>query len=107
MLPSLGLNFYAADGQGRKNGVTMGLARYKATSDYVATDLTLQQEQNHVATDSTYQQTLQSKNYFKRVIRLKSTKIRCFLSWPGVRLDWFPSGRARAVFSQAKAKGDH
>jgi hypothetical protein len=45
----------------------------------------------------------ESQNYSSEVVRLKSTKIR----WPGVRLDCFSSGRSRAVFSQAKAKGNY
>jgi hypothetical protein len=46
----------------------------------------------------------ESQNYSGEVIRLKSTKIRWFLWWPGGRLDQLPSGRSRAVFSQAEAK---
>jgi hypothetical protein len=42
-----------------------------------------------------------------RVIRLKSTKIRWFSCWLGGRLDQLSSGRSRAVFSQAKAKGEY
>ncbi len=45
----------------------------------------------------------ESQNYSGEVIRLKSTKIRWFLWWPGGRLGQLPSGRSRAVFSQAKA----
>jgi hypothetical protein len=49
----------------------------------------------------------ESQNYSKRVIRLGSTKIKWFLWWPSMRLDQFPGDSSRAVFSQAKAKGDY
>ncbi len=47
-------------------------------------------------------------NYSSEAIRLESTKIRWirwFLWWPGVRLGQLPGSCSRAVFSQAKTKG--
>jgi hypothetical protein len=49
----------------------------------------------------------ESQSYSSEVIRLESTKIRWFSWWPGVRLDRLPGSCSRAVFSQAKAKGNY
>jgi hypothetical protein len=49
----------------------------------------------------------ESQNDSSEVFRLKSAKIRWFSRWQGMRLDWLPGGCSRAVFSQAKAKGNY